>query len=165
MWYYYWHLKTSAYIPTFTVPCLTLCNVPLAACSMQHDSQTALQSVYAIGKSNTDHTLQYIHMVTWTAYTLASQLPSLCFAHGCYYDVRIANRDIVLSQSHRAVSLGIYHGWWLALAYVLTATLKSLPWEGLLSCHIDDALSYQNYSMSLVILILKKNIFQALYGA
>ena len=41
------------------------------------------------------------------------------------------------------------------LARVLTATLKPLPWEGWLSCRTDDALSYLNYSVPLVIPILK----------
>ena len=41
------------------------------------------------------------------------------------------------------------------LARVLTATLKLLPWEGLLSCCTDDALSYLNHSVTLVIPILK----------
>ena len=50
------------------------------------------------------------------------------------------------------------------LARVLTATLRLLPLEGLLSCRTYDALSYLNHSMPLVILILKKK-FQALYGA
>ena len=42
------------------------------------------------------------------------------------------------------------------LAHVLTATLRLLPLEGLLSCCTDDALSYLNHSMPLVIPILKK---------
>ena len=41
------------------------------------------------------------------------------------------------------------------LARVLTATLKPLPWEGLLSCYTDEALSYLNQSVPLVIPILK----------
>ena len=41
------------------------------------------------------------------------------------------------------------------LARVLTATLRSLPLEGLLSCRTDGALSYLNHSMPLVIPILK----------
>ena len=41
------------------------------------------------------------------------------------------------------------------LAYVLTKTLKLLPWEGLLSCHTDDALSYLNISVLLGISVWK----------
>ena len=125
-----------------------------AACSMQHDSRTALQFVHAIGKSTTDHTLPYIQRVMWTVYP---HLHCNYWACGlCSWSLlQCTAQLIVLSTSHCAVSLGIYHGWWPTLACVLTATLKSLPWEGLLSCCTDDALSYLNHSVPLVIPILK----------
>ena len=72
---------------------------------------------------------------------------------------------IVLSTWCRAVSLGIYHRWWPMLARILTATLKLLLLEGLLSCRTDEALSYLNQCGLLITKILIFFFFQALYGA
>ena len=67
-WYHYWCLKASAYIPTFTVLHLTLCNIPLAVCSMQHDSQTAF-AVCACHQQEYYRLHITIQRVMWTFYT------------------------------------------------------------------------------------------------
>ena len=43
------------------------------------------------------------------------------------------------------------------LARVLAATLEQLPWEGLLLCHTDEAVSNLNQSIQLIIPILMNN--------
>ena len=139
----------------FNIPHLTLCNVPLAACSMQHNSRTALQFVHAICKSTTDHTLPYIQRVTWICLATSILQPLSMWALLMVITTMYAQLIVLLSTWYRAVSLGIYHGWWPTLTCVLTATLKLLPWEGLLSCRTDEAVSYINQSVTLVIPILK----------
>ena len=85
-----------------------------AACNMIHEQH--LQFVHAISKSTTHCTLQ-LHLTVSTEgnvnslYTFASQLLSLWFAHGRYYDVRTANRAVCVTScwlSYIVLSHGAY---------------------------------------------------------
>ena len=128
-----------------------------AACN--HYSWTALQFMPAIGKSTTHYTLPYVYRVTWTVYTRLQ-----CNYWACdllMVVTTIYAQLIVLSAWCHAVSVTsccpIGH-----ISRMVTHTCpctdintKTAALEGLLSCCIDDALSYLNHSMPLVIPILK----------
>ena len=142
-------LKASGYIPTLycAMSNLVQCS-SCSTCSMQYDSRTALQLVHTnlqeyYRSRITIHTEGNVNCLTMSI--LQPKWAGGLYSWSLLQYTSVANCAVLVMSC--CLSPVVLSHWAhimdgdLCLPVYWTATLEQLPWEGLLSCHTDEAIS------------------------